>query len=348
MMYLSSTHGHDHDHVAPPPTSQQGTDTSHATSLLQAVVNVLKMCTQGCLWVAFLVISILYKETGITVLGLIFGTSFLNILSIFLKKLIPIELLKHPQKISFSKHVSWILFSLLMLVGYFVFRAVIVSPDQGTLSDFDISEKCDNRFNSMLAMIVSKCTYLFKRIGKSVNMLQHLLLAPIMSLRHVITTASSGDVDTASSTTSADISSFYLDDSALIRRAENPFAFLHGQEKVLSLLYLHFRYFFLMVWPVQLSPEYAFNCIPSVTSIEDEGNYRAVLAIVMYVFIAIAALYGYWRMILHGSFPQVGGGGSGLSGHAVLVSVMLMVIPFIPAAGVRASVKCVMNTICLF
>jgi hypothetical protein len=103
-------------------------------------------------------------------------------------------------------------------------------------------------------------------------------------------------------------------------------------------MYLHFRYFFLMVWPVQLSPEYAFNCIPSVATLEDEGNYRAVFATGMYVSIIVTALYGFWSMILRGGGALTSTSGSGLSGHAILVSVMLMVVPFIPAAGVSCLV----------
>ena len=37
-------------------------------------------------------------------------------------------------------------------------------------------------------------------------------------------------------------SAMSLDHSGLVRRAENPFAFLEGQTRVLSIMYLHFRY----------------------------------------------------------------------------------------------------------
>ena len=50
-------------------------------------------------------------------------------------------------------------------------------------------------------------------------------------------------------------SSLYLGDSELIRRAENPFRFLHGIEKIFSYAYLHFRYCSLLLLPWQLCAE---------------------------------------------------------------------------------------------
>lgn len=161
-------------------------------------------------------------------------------------------------------------------------------------------------------------------------MLYHLVRTPLLSMKGMLL----GINTQVEALDAPDVSSFYLDDSALIRRAENPYAFLHGQEKVLSLMYLHFRYLYLMIWPVQLSPEYAFNCIPSVASLADDGNYRAVFAIVMYICIVLAALKGLWSMIALDRGQSLRNRDLYLSDHALLVSVILMVVPFIPAAGV--------------
>jgi hypothetical protein len=222
-----------------------------------------------------------------------------------------------------------------MLVGYFVFRALIVSTETDITEDIDsMSDKCGTNDAFSLNIVVSKVLAFFKTMQNSVNMLCHLLLTPLLSLKGVVLGV---DNATENLTSAADVSSFYLDDSALIRKAENPFAFLQGQEKVLSLMYLHFRYFFLMVWPVDLSPEYAFNCIPSVATIEDDGNYRAVLAMVMYVCIVLAAFYGLYSMVFKKKYLQSKNEEGYLSDHALLLSVILMVVPFIPAAGVRTN-----------
>lgn len=315
---------------------------SVSKSLISWLMHSLVKIIQLCVWISFFVISVLFKETAVTVLGLIFGNSFLSIVSLFLKKVFLTDR-NMVHQISFSKHMSWIFFSLVMLVGYFVFRALIVSPDRDSSAEYELSEKCENRFDSMFYVFTIKLNSLFKMMGNSITMLHHLMLGPLLSLRAVVM-GSTAMEETLVIPSSADISSFYLDDSALIRKAENPFAFLQGQEKVLSLMYLHFRYFFLMVWPVQLSPEYAFNCIPSVASLKDEGQYRAVFAIVLYVSIVVSALCGLVDMIIRGSdistkkrtfkCKRVT-----ISGYAVLISVMLMVIPFIPAAGVSSAVQ---------
>ena len=73
--------------------------------------------------------------------------------------------------------------------------------------------------------------------------------------------------------------SLFLGSSELIRRAENPFSFLTGWPKIFSYLYLHFRYFFLLVWPKDLCSEYAYNCIPAV---ETWTDYRNIYSFLMY------------------------------------------------------------------
>merc|ERR1711871_1076770 len=65
------------------------------------------------------------------------------------------------------------------------------------------------------------------------------------------------------------MNSVYLESSQLIRKAENPFSFLSGTEKALSLMYLHFRYMYVLLLPIQLCPEYAFDCIQSLSTIFD-------------------------------------------------------------------------------
>jgi hypothetical protein len=86
----------------------------------------------------------------------------------------------------------------------------------------------------------------------------------------------------------------YLGDSELIRRAENPFAFLDTRaEKVLSFMYLHFRYVYVLVWPAELSAEYAFDCIRKVSALWDPRNLGSLAA---YGGVALAGLYEAGRL----------------------------------------------------
>ena len=331
LMYMTSIQ--ETDEYEGEATEKKTTKNSSASDV-HSFWYYLKTILQMVFWTFFLVLSILFKETGITVLGVVFGLSVLKMLAAVLSKLVS-STQNSSHNISFSKHFGWLLFSIVMLVGYFVFRALIVSTETDITEDIDsMSDKCGTNDAFGLNIVVSKVLAFFKTMQNSVNMLCHLLLTPLLSLKGVVLGV---DNATENLTSAADVSSFYLDDSALIRKAENPFAFLQGQEKVLSLMYLHFRYFFLMVWPVDLSPEYAFNCIPSVATIEDDGNYRAVLAMVMYVCIVLAAFYGLYSMVFKKKYLQSKNEEGYLSDHALLLSVILMVVPFIPAAGVRTN-----------
>lgn len=303
-----------------------------SSSLLTGVWACVKAFSLMNFWTFSLIVSILFKETGITVLGVIFGASVLKMLAFFLNRIfISSPGARAAQQLPWTTHLGWLLGTLVMLVGYFVFRALIVSPARDALFSFDWAQadKCDNSFSSVLNLVVDKFTSIGLIISSSINMLRHLLSSPLMSLRRLFLSGVEGG-EALAAAAAPDISSFYLDDSALIRKAENPFAFLHGQEKVLSLMHLHVRYLMLLLWPVQLSPEYAFNCIPSVASWQDEGRYRAVVAVAMYASIATIALCGLWSMVKRGERASRGG----LSGHAMLLSLMLLVIPFIPASGV--------------
>eukprot|EP01033_Poteriospumella_lacustris_P010685 gene10684-7609_t len=107
----------------------------------------------------------------------------------------------------------------------------------------------------------------------------------------------------------------YLNASQLLRRAENPFAFLTDRAtKVYSMLYLYFRYVYLLLWPREQSPEYSYDCIPAVG---DPADVRLVTAVA--TIGAIVALGVYSCALLLRSPP------SGL---------VWLVIPFAPLTGV--------------
>jgi hypothetical protein len=85
----------------------------------------------------------------------------------------------------------------------------------------------------------------------------------------------------------------YLGDSELIRKAENPFAFLESEEKKFSLFYLHFRYFYILLWPSTLCAEYAFDCIPKVSNIKD---FRNLYSIGLYLSLILLIIIGIFKI----------------------------------------------------
>jgi hypothetical protein len=84
-----------------------------------------------------------------------------------------------------------------------------------------------------------------------------------------------------------------LETSGLLRKAENPFAFLESKlSKGLSLAYLQARWAQLLLFPQQLCAEYSFNCIPPIDSLLDPRNLATLALAVgsaMLLFIACGA-----------------------------------------------------------
>ena len=114
-------------------------------------------------------------------------------------------------------------------------------------------------------------------------------------------------------------SGIYLDHSDLIRNAENPFSFLEGKEKILSYIYLHWRYLYLLLVPWNLCAEYAFNCIPSICTFADS---RIFLPLVMYIGLFFVISFSLYRLYKY------------RCDQCVLVFVALMIVPFLPASGI--------------
>ena len=83
-----------------------------------------------------------------------------------------------------------------------------------------------------------------------------------------------------------------LSGSQLLRRAENPFAFLQGLSKVLSLNYLQAFYAGLLLAPIHLSAEWSYNCIPAVESLHDP---RLLGVAALYIAAAAALYWGVKR-----------------------------------------------------
>lgn len=136
------------------------------------------------------------------------------------------------------------------------------------------------------------------------------------------------------SSAAGETDSLYLGSSELIRKAENPFAFLNtAQERVLSLVYLHFRYILVLVWPLQLSAEYAFDCIPKVSDISD---WRNVYSFSTYALVAAVGLYSLHSMMFapRATGTPAGRGAAGRS-DGLLVAICWFIVTFVPMSGVR-------------
>eukprot|EP00981_Chlorochromonas_danica_P015886 scaffold14720_cov172-Ochromonas_danica.AAC.11 len=92
----------------------------------------------------------------------------------------------------------------------------------------------------------------------------------------------------------------YLGSSQLIRRAENPLAFLSFPSNLLSTMYLWVRYFGLFLYPSQQAPEYSFDCIPAVKDVKDERVALIVLLIIILGLIILFGLYLGYRNVIRG------------------------------------------------
>ena len=162
------------------------------------------------LWITFVISSILFKETGLTVVGVVLGISIVDLLTRALQGGVEKGIAVRKW---WTRHAVWVGLSISMVLSYASFRVLLM------------------------------------------NLLQY------------------GDEERASAPGGSGV---YLESSDLIRKAENPFAFLHGTELVLSLMYLHFRYMLALLFPVLLCAEYSFDCIPSVKSLYDGRFWQAL------------------------------------------------------------------------
>jgi tetratricopeptide (TPR) repeat protein len=96
----------------------------------------------------------------------------------------------------------------------------------------------------------------------------------------------------------------------------NPIAFAEGQEKWLTIFYIHFQYLWLQLWPAQLSCDYSMACIPMVETITDPRNLLTLATYVgLGVFLVLSLRSSHWHAVL-------------------LVSLSWYIVPFIPASQV--------------
>ena len=83
-----------------------------------------------------------------------------------------------------------------------------------------------------------------------------------------------------------------LSDSGLIRRAENPLAFVPPRSAAwhMSVGYLQVVYAQLLLFPYNLCVEYSFDCIPMVYSVDDPRNLGTALLLVAGTAYAVGLL----------------------------------------------------------
>ena len=150
------------------------------------------------------------------------------------------------------------------------------------------------------------------------------------SAEHIVRLWSSG---------AASADNLYLGSSELIRKAENPFAFLAGTEAILSTMYLHFRYVLLLVFPVHLSAEYAFDCIPKVVDLADARN---LLSFSLYSVVIFCLLYDsyniYCSRMAKMQEPPDGNRTNDivlLKKEGIIVAISWFIVAFSPISGVR-------------
>jgi Domain of unknown function (DUF1736) len=277
------------------------------------------------LWFSILALSVLFKETGITICGIIVAASgtalLLTMKTSYLTKRVTTRNSKASKSnilleivlqslLRWSKtNVSWLVAALSGVFCYSLFRVSLLIPKGASYQ---------MPFKSLFSFFdYTVWRGIKESIGKS-----------------------------------------YLGESKLIRKAENPFSFLRGTEKTLSMMYLHFRYFYQLLWPDSLCAEYAFDCIPKVSSVRDP---RFLLVVLFYSFIVSSFFYFLYRVLVPSSLEVrmvldyggeekdvVEGQGKGKYGgkkkerscavwkvlpEHYLLSLVWMIVPFIPASG---------------
>jgi tetratricopeptide (TPR) repeat protein len=227
----------------------------------------LSLVAESLCWLTCLAVSVLFKETGLTVVGIMLANTFVSLLhcAIYKRQELSRELL--------VVHGPWIALCGVAVALYILLR--MMTQGHSPLN------------------VLSVLTSIVSELG--MGRFPHASIKTIKS-------------------------SFYLEESQLIRKAENPFTFLppNSQEKVLSFMYLHFRYFWVLLYPIELCAEYAFNCIPSVKALEDP---RAWYSFCLYLALIVSSL-----LCLHRSVREK-------RDQAPLLALFWLVIPFIPASG---------------
>eukprot|EP01041_Mallomonas_annulata_P002741 gene2741-5402_t len=313
-------------------SSLTNTNTNSSNTQYHMLTFILTLIAIA-LWSFAMVLSVLTKETGVTLAGVIVGTATAYLLerigytllitattdsttvqsittntsksasaSSFLSRLRAIPSLFTHRKwiIDWSSgQLLWIACALLSVVGYTFMRMITAT--------YDIVE---------LFSEIKKTPYDNWSITNKINWINALLQQHQGSIG----------------------GSLYLGKSELIRKAENPFAFLTGTERMFSIAYLHFRYMFVMIYPKDLSAEYAFDCISKVSDIHDVRNIYTLMtygSLLIGIGIGLVCVL-FPRRQLSSPLPLSSSSSKyiTLNPTAILIALIWLVVPFLPASGV--------------
>ena len=187
---------------------------SHSNSSSIKVRDLITSALQLMMWIICAVISILFKETGLICCVLVVGKSAIDLMTQLFRWLFDYRkeegkrgmmLLLQAQQL--TSYVVFNCSSLFLVYVYFMLRNIMTSWGR----DQWLEQLLDVYHSTSWQQLIQSIASLIKTM---------MMAAPSIGLQ----------TDSSSSSSARS----YLEDSKLLRKAENPYAFLRGQEKVLS------------------------------------------------------------------------------------------------------------------
>jgi len=127
----------------------------------------------------------------------------------------------------------------------------------------------------------------------------------------------------------------------IYRRLENPIAFIDDRLlRSLSNAYVHWRYFKLLVLPLQMSADWSFNCVPMIESLQDWDRIAPAVALYTSLFVLLAVLGVKFLLSLRSTPASVAAAKrsrhvapTANAAGVLLFLVCLTIFPFVPASN---------------
>ena len=226
----------------------------------------------GC-WFGLVISSILFKETGITVCGIMIASSGISLLltlkSSYINYTVQVKTIQYKNEMSlidkinkqkpdaqkiihnsvvekelkepyliqmlfnsflnwFSYHFFWLLSAVVAVLLYSLFRVALLTPNGPIIKFLETLQNWNKIYISgNLIKELNLVSNKFFEIGLKTRIIEGVnFLNPRGILGFIGSLGNLGQ----------SVSSSYLGESKLIRKAENPFSFLVGEEKVLSMM----------------------------------------------------------------------------------------------------------------
>ena len=205
----------------------RSTGSSHSSSSSSIKVgDLISTALQLMMWIICAVTSILFKETGLICCVLVVGKSAIDLLTHLSRWLFDYRrekkskregkgvtgllLLQHTQQL--TSYVVFNCSSLILVYVYFMLRNIMTGWGR------------DQWLEQLLDVYHSTS---WQQLVQSIATIAHTMMMAAPSIGLQTDSSSSGSSGHSNARS-------YLGDSKLLRKAENPYAFLKGQEKVLS------------------------------------------------------------------------------------------------------------------